>query len=642
MAKKVVLTRAAAARIQGAVDLLFDRIRHRFLEQPPVDKQLVVGIKASPSLPDIYRLATATEGAKPDAEVLASLVRVAGSYLDAQQARTKAKIVHAVESWMNEVVNRGAEPDVKRILAGELSDAFAEAKHGVKRIFDTETTRARNTGLLDGIVRVAAGLGIEDPTVFFAVVHDADLCDECQRIHLLPGSRVPRVFKLSEVGHGYHKKGEESPKVGGLHPHCFVGSTRLHTDRGLLTIEELHRQGGDVSVAVDNRVKNRRRGNNQFGEALPGVTWFYRHDSGARMLPASHVYDTGIQPCYRIELDTGAVLEVSDGHEMWVDDGQAGRKVRADHIKTGDKVPLLSGEGGFGKDSFEGLAELMGNLMGDGCIGRDAALWRFFGDDIEYGRALKKVAARYSKDLDGDMVVRPSDEKYTVRNAAFNSGVLRRVFVEEFGLSKKPRRVPRRLWGADKKTVAAFLRGLYAADGHVEGAPAVVLAQNDREFLQEIQLLLSNFGLRSRIFSHGKKSIKKAITYANGDVHDTLRKPCWRLALGSWDQVNVFAREIGMGVPAKQARLISRLEEHRNKTRLGGWRTARVVKVEFIGDRQTYCLTEPMTNTVAANGIVTGQCRCALTSLMPGFGFDANGAISWVGFGHDEYARQRG
>lgn len=235
MGKKIVLTRAAAAKVQGAVDRLFDRIRERYLEQPPVDKKVVFGLKGSISLPDLYRMAAGEEGVRPDAEVLAGLVRVASSYLDAQQARTKARVVHAVEAWMNDISNRGGEPDVERILAGELSDAFGEAKVGVKRIFDTETTRARNTGLLDGIVRVNAGMGIDDPVVYFALAHYVDEdapCEECRRLHMMPDGVTPRLWHLSEVGHGYHKEGDDNPKLGGLHPHCRCVLVTLMPDYG--------------------------------------------------------------------------------------------------------------------------------------------------------------------------------------------------------------------------------------------------------------------------------------------------------------------------------------------------------------------------------------------------------------------------
>lgn len=36
------------------------------------------------------------------------------------------------------------------------------------------------------------------------------------------------------------------------------------------------------------------------------------------------------------------------------------------------------------------------------------------------------------------------------------------------------------------------------------------------------------------------------------------------------------------------------------------------------------------------------HCRCSMTSLMPGFGFDAAGMVTYISADHDEFARQRG
>jgi len=52
-------------------------------------------------------------------------------------------------------------------------------------------------------------------------------CNECKKLHLMDDMTTPRVWKLSDLGHGYHKRGEESPKVNGLHPACRCTLTML-------------------------------------------------------------------------------------------------------------------------------------------------------------------------------------------------------------------------------------------------------------------------------------------------------------------------------------------------------------------------------------------------------------------------------
>ena len=97
----------------------------------------------------------------------------------------------------------------------------------MKRIVETEATHTRNVGVLEGISRVNAAAGIEDAHIFFVVVRDSDLCSECKRLHLMEDGKTPRLYRLSEVGAGYHKKGQDDPKIGGLHPNCRCSITTL-------------------------------------------------------------------------------------------------------------------------------------------------------------------------------------------------------------------------------------------------------------------------------------------------------------------------------------------------------------------------------------------------------------------------------
>lgn len=637
-----LLGKGAIKAIHSALDSLFDKIKARFLGPKSLGgKQIRFTYERPLSIPGLYESGLIADGAKPNLDTLDSLVHVAGGYVDSLRENSKANVVHTIQSFIRDAHQRDIQTDFRTILGGQLADLWQKTSSKLETIVNTEATKVRNVSALEGILEINASKGIEDPVVYWIVVKDGALCNECRRLHLMGDGHTPRLWFMSEVNQGYHKRGNNFPAIGGAHPHCLTGNMRIHTDRGMLTAKELFEQGGSLKAAVDNRVKVRRQGNNQFGAELDGQVWYSRHASGARMLDASHVYDTGVQPCYRIELDSGHVIEVSEGHEMWVDDGKSGYKTRADNLKVGDKVPLLSGEGAFGNDSFPELAELMGNLMGDGYIGPLTANFNFFGDDIEYGRHLKSLAAKFSHRMDEELVVSPPDDKYSVVQARFVSQVLRRIFVEEFELSKTPRRVPRRIWSADKSTVAGYLRGLFAADGHSEVTPAVVLGQNDLEFLREIQALLSNFGIRARIFDHDE-AMQKTITYADGSQYVTNRKECWRLHIGGWAQVDLFAKEIGLGVPAKQQKLMERLKATEGKARNSAWRTAKVASITPMGEQQTYCLTEPKTNTITVNGIVTGNCRCTMVTLLPSYGFDAAGKVEFKKFGYMAIDVQRG
>ena len=631
--------------LTAIVESLFDRMTMRLLGNIPQlkNKKLMV-FDANPTLTLAHLFVQSMGGSSigsKESEVMKNLLSTAHGYIDALKSSTKTRLAERVDALIKEAKSKGDLPlenDLKNAIAQEL---IAAGNH-FKTISEAEATKARNLGKAVNIAQVATSQGVDDPTVLFVVVKDNVTCSECIRLHLLSDKKTPRLWKLSELGFTYHKKGEDNAKINGLHPHCFTGDTFLHTSSGLKTLKELFESQEPINVYVDNRVRNRKYPANQFGEDVPGEVWYHRHSSGTRAMPAVPVYDTGVQECLKITLSNGIELKVSLGHEMWIDDGKSGLKVKASELKINDKVPLNSGECGFGKDSFPEMAELMGNLIGDGTIGTTAS-WNFFGADIDYGKSLFEKAKKISPKTHTwgkELTVYPPNEKYKVYRANFSSNGLCKIFKEKYGLSKKPRHVPKAIFTANKATISAFLRGLYAADGHSEGTPSVVLAQNDLQFLKEIQILLSNFGINSTIAAHGEPC-KKKIRYSNGDCFLTKRRACWRLIIGGWEQCAVFAKEIGLGVFEKQSKLLERLSKTEGKDLHGAWRTAKVVAIENIGHQQTYCTTEPMTNTVTANGVVTGNCRCTLTYLAPGFGFK-NGIATFISLNHDEYKKQKG
>jgi hypothetical protein len=217
---KDTLPKTAVRLIQRAVDNVFDRILARFLERPYGDKKIVIGHKPRVTLPSLFNAAAAAERVKPDTDILDGLMRIAEGFIEAQRERTKAHTVKAVQSFLTEAHASGVDTDLETVLGGELAEVFGKAHHDVKRILDSEASNARNTGTLDGILKVNAAMAIEDPVVYFVVVRDASLCDECKRLHLQADGVTPRVWHLSDLGHGYFKKGGDKPCVGGLHPHC--------------------------------------------------------------------------------------------------------------------------------------------------------------------------------------------------------------------------------------------------------------------------------------------------------------------------------------------------------------------------------------------------------------------------------------
>lgn len=638
------LSKGAVVEIERRVDRIFDNLLTRLLGGYFTGKHMFIQVDPIMSLPGLYTQAVSEEGGNVDVDFLQNLADTVKHLVDQYRSTAKGVTVRRIQALLHDVHVGVLKPeDLRNAIESEMVDTWDRISSKVETVVNTESQHAVTLGFKEGIDHINALRGIQDPVVVFIPKQDHALCDECRRTHLI--GTTPRCWYHSEVSADYHQRGEDKPSWHLMHPHCFAEGARLHTDRGVLTVEELFKEGGNVGVVVDDRVKRRSR------RARRGLStetvWLDRHVAGATTKLASHVYYTGVQECLLITLDSGHQQTVSVGHEVWVDDGSVGVKVRADQLRIGAKVPLLSGEGAYGAQAFPDVAELMGNCLGDGSVSRAQASWRFFGEDIPYGQELWSRARVLIQSVLGGRELRkclrviPPGAKYSVPSAGFASATLKKMMAQ-FGLeNKSSRRIPEAVWRANKQTQTAFLRGLYAADGHSEATPSVVLAQNDLAFLREVQILLSNVGYASRIFEHGKGG-SKSLLWADGTKQETHRAPCWRLCIGGVEQVKKFAVEVGLGVPAKQLKLLEYLAAVVIDTAHGSWRTARVVSIEPVGLKQTFCVTEPETNTVTCGGVVTGNCRCAIATILPGFGFDAGGRVTFIadGFLELEYQRQ--
>jgi hypothetical protein len=177
------------------------------------DRLLVISGYSKFNLPGVYMEAVKESGGSPDLETLQSMVDTTKNYLDSVKLQAVNVATKEVEAHMQ--ANSKPKPEeVEKILRQTWGNVTSK----VEQIVNSETTAFRNVGLLEGVIRVAAVKGIADPNVAFITSKDSAVCDECIRLHMDGGN--PRVFKLSEVSHGYVKKGTAVPSIYGLHPNC--------------------------------------------------------------------------------------------------------------------------------------------------------------------------------------------------------------------------------------------------------------------------------------------------------------------------------------------------------------------------------------------------------------------------------------
>lgn len=210
------LSRSQIAHINALVDSWIARIKTRFLGPNRGAKTIAFQFDKEHSLPGLYAGAAAAEGHRtPDPGILRNLMDVASAHLEAKRHEARARVQRAVAAALDDPKRRPAV-----VLGGELADVGRDLAAGVKKVLETESTTARNAGTMDAAAKVAAQFEIDDPVGYFATVNDMHRCSECARLHLLEDGITPRVWRLSEIGGGYHRRGQANPKMSGLHPNC--------------------------------------------------------------------------------------------------------------------------------------------------------------------------------------------------------------------------------------------------------------------------------------------------------------------------------------------------------------------------------------------------------------------------------------
>jgi hypothetical protein len=215
--------------INRVVEDIFDKIALQLIGDIPklkYKKLLLISSQPNYGLANLFVQAMANK--TPNAieqDALKSLLESSHGYIESLKNKTRSNVTERIDGLVKEAKARRqslTESQVEDVIQEELS----KARSHLKAIVEAESTKLRNVGSAMDISRVAASVGDDDPTVFFVVVRDGKLCDECQKLHL-NDKGTPRVWKFSELKQGYHKRGEEHPSAFGLHPHCRCTLTYL-------------------------------------------------------------------------------------------------------------------------------------------------------------------------------------------------------------------------------------------------------------------------------------------------------------------------------------------------------------------------------------------------------------------------------
>jgi ribonucleoside-diphosphate reductase alpha chain len=374
---------------------------------------------------------------------------------------------------------------------------------------------------------------------------------------------------------------------------CVTGDTRLATSAGLRRMDELFATEAPLEVVTDRRGGHLNARGVEMRAAVPV---FRTHD------------DIDV---FRVVTSHGYEVTATAYHTLVTARG----RIALRDLVPGDTLFIQSDEGSFGDRGSPDLGLVLGSLAGDGNFHKDrGVVLSFWGEDVDYAGEVQAAVTRL---LEGRT---PANTRSSLapgllavasrQRADIRSVELARLLAEYGVTAGTKLRVPEVVWQGTRTCVSAYLRALFGADGTVNRTPSkrscsVRLAQSDERFLKEIQILLANFGIESRIRLRREAGLRP-MPDGRGGLREYAHKAQYDLIIDGSSR-DRFARDIGFLSPRKQARLEGFIAGKARRSNESRYET-RVLRIEAAGRAAVYDTTEPATHTITVNGLVTGQC----------------------------------
>jgi ribonucleoside-diphosphate reductase alpha chain len=375
---------------------------------------------------------------------------------------------------------------------------------------------------------------------------------------------------------------------------CVTADTRLATRYGMVKIGDLYDARVDLQVTVDRRALS-------------------EGERGVSVRPAVPAFMTSTSAdVYRVVTHDGYEIKATEWHDFYTARG----KIKLKDLKLGDELLIQSGKGQFGGCGDAELGNLLGLLTGDGHFtnrGRDqqAAVVNLWGEDRAYASAIvayiNTLIAGWSRTPRQYCV---SAVEVPERNLVMIRSVILARVLQQYGFTAQTKlQVPEIVWRGNEECVKGYLRGLFQADGTVQRDDKNVyctirLASSHPSLLKDVQILLANFGIFSRMLMR-RAAGQRMLPDGKGGERFYACQADYELLIGS-ESRDRFMEEIGFLTDAKRHKY-AEWREQRQTSHAEKFRSS-VVRIEHVGREAVFDTTQPDKNSLIFNGIVTGNC----------------------------------
>ena len=315
-------------------------------------------------------------------------------------------------------------------------------------------------------------------------------------------------------------------------------------------------------------------------------------------------FPTGRKKTVELETEEGETLRLTDDHLVRVVTEQTRWRQEKDWrkagaLKAGDRVVLHDHRGaeGWAGQYTEAEGYLIGLLVGDGTIKADKAVLSVWpgkavcNGSVECPGVLGVMDAAlnaanqlpHRTDFKGWMEIAGRGEMRMSLGAV-------KALALELGLSHVLKTVTAEIERASSDFYTGFLRGLFDADGSVQGSQekgvSVRLAQSDLAGLKAVQRMLARLGVVSKIYAERRPAGPRLLPDGTGGQREYDCRADHELIVAG-ENLARFANVIGFADTEKAARLAGALGSY--KRRLNRERfTATVSGVRDAGEAEVF------------------------------------------------------
>ena len=375
---------------------------------------------------------------------------------------------------------------------------------------------------------------------------------------------------------------------------CVAGDQRVVSDRGLLTAKELYEQGGELKLFDNEKVI----------------------DSSEMKLVEKNA------EIYEIELENGMTHKITPYHKIVVSEYKQGGKSKygrenrllkeAQNLKIGDRVAFQNKKGIFGNIEMEKEAFLLGLYQADGTQHKDRIHFCLWEHDFD----LLETVQEYHDFICNKYQTQKAANNRIYEKAAFKesntsfSKVRKKTLISNAtkkALNFEKGYIPDWIWCGTEKTQWEYVKGLYFADGTVnmtkgDGNPLYLSITNtNKEFINELQILLSNLGINSSIHVSSEERDQLLPDGKGGHKYYHCKK-AYRLVTGNKNDALTFEKNTGF----LSRKGFSLTGPYRDNTK----KYSKIRKITKLENEDVYCVTvKSKEHLWVCNGFITHNCN---------------------------------